>query len=57
VLLRECKMRNGKKGNGLILVTLLGLLAVIGIGAWLLMGDSDAKPASKPVKPTAELSR
>jgi hypothetical protein len=57
VLLREHVMRNEKKGNGLILMTLLGLLVVIGIGAWLLMGDSDAKPSAKPVKPAAELSR
>jgi hypothetical protein len=50
-------MRNGKKGAGLIVVTLLGLLVVMGIGAWLLMSDGDVKPAAKPVKPTAELSR
>ena len=50
-------MHNQKKGNGLILVTLLVLVAVIGTGAWLLMGDADTKPATKPVKPAAELSR
>jgi hypothetical protein len=56
VPLWECKMRN-RKSNGLILATLLGLIAVIGVGAWLLMGDTDTRPASKPVKPAAELHR
>jgi hypothetical protein len=50
-------MRNQKKGNGLILITLLGLLVVAGIGAWLLIGDGDTKASSKPVKPTTELSK
>ena len=49
-------MRN-RKSNGLILATLLGLIAVIGVGAWLLMGDNDSPRAAKPGKPTAEFSR
>ena len=50
-------MRN-RKSTSLILATLLGLIVVVGVGAWLMMGDSDARPAVvKPVKPGAEISR
>lgn len=38
-------MRQGNKGQGLILVALLGLLIVGGISAWLLLAG---KPESQP---------
>lgn len=50
-------MRKNKRGNGLVVVILAGMLAVAVIGGLLLLQDGGGKTAQKPVKPTVEVSR
>ena len=49
-------MRNRKKGNGLVVLILIGLLGVAAIGAVVLTQGGD-KAAAKPVKPTVDATR
>ena len=49
-------MRNRKKGNGLVILALLGLLGVALVGGFLLTQDNE-QASSKPVKPAIEAHR
>ncbi|MCB9931800.1 MAG: hypothetical protein H6841_00085 [Planctomycetes bacterium] len=49
-------MRNRKKGNGLIVLILAGLLAIAVVGGVLMVQDG-GKQAQKPAKPTVQVSR
>ena len=51
-------MSNVKTNNtGVILASLLGLMACLVIGTWFMLQGGDEKPATKPVKPAAEVRR
>ncbi|MCA8916690.1 MAG: hypothetical protein KDB90_14955 [Planctomycetes bacterium] len=50
-------MRNRKKGNGLVVLILIGLLGVAVVGGILLTQGGTGKAVGKPVKPTIEGTR
>lgn len=49
-------MRNRKKGNGLVVLILIGLLGVAVVGG-VLLTQGGTKASGKPVKPTVEATR